>query len=547
MRIIWTFVSAGMVAVIAACSDTAEPTRPSTDLPTTALSDRVAILEDRWIVWLSDDVDDVARLAKELIGREGERVIAIWQHTIRGFLANLDPGRAATLREHPQVRSVRADIAFPALQSASWGLERVNQRALPLAGDHAPVLDGSGVDVYVVDTGIRSAHTAFGGRAVTTSGGFDAIRDTASMYYAEDCWEQGDPEMDPREEESLGGHGTHVAGTIGAHTYGIAPGVDRLISVRVLNCGGSIASLGGVISGIDWITATHDPEDLGVANLSLGGVAAADTLIESSEAAITASIQTTGIVYVVAAGNIDQYNPTGVACNISPARMADVITVASTDSSDTRASHSNHGSCVDIFAPGADIVSTLSYGPPDDTDCITCTDVSSGTSMAAPHVAGIAAHVLQAYGSLSPAAVRDTILAWATPGAVTNPGSGSPNLLAFTPRVVSSGIIGPDTIADTLTYEWAAERDGGDFENYSYEWSRRYHWPGSGPGPWSTIGVDSIVEPIILSGSPPFDLRLSVSSTLHADTTQMWVFVHCTEPCVEAPSPIGPSGSRRNR
>ena len=121
MRIIWTSVSAGMVAVIAACSDTAEPTRPSADLPTTALSDRVAILGDRWIVWLSDDVDDVARLAEELIGREGERVIAIWQHTIRGFLANLDPERAATLREHPHVRSVHADIAFPALQSASWG------------------------------------------------------------------------------------------------------------------------------------------------------------------------------------------------------------------------------------------------------------------------------------------------------------------------------------------------------------------------------------------------------------------------------------------
>lgn len=524
-----------------ACTELFEPSPPPTSAVSTDPHDVAELASDRWIVWLHDDAVDVRSVADELIDQEGERVLGLWEHTIRGFSANLDPERAVALRSNQLVRSVRSDVRLRAGRAASWGLERVDQRSLPLSGGYAPILDGSGVDVYVVDGGIRSAHSAFSGRAVTTDGGFDAIRDPASMYYAEDCWYQIDESIEPQELQDWAGHGTHVAGTVGGSTFGVAPGVRRLISVRVIDCDDWFW-LSDLIDGIDWITANDDPYTPAVANLSLGsGPNMVDSLWESAEAAIAASIQSTGIVYVAAAGNEGDD-----ACDISPARMSQVITVGATDSTDTRASFSNYGTCVDLFAPGLHIVSAAAHQNPD-TTCITCSTISSGTSMAAPHVSGIAAHVLQRYGSQPPSAVRDTIIAWSTSGVVVNPGTGSPNRLAFTPRVVSSEIMGPDTISDTLTYQWAAERDGGNYHSYSYEWARRYHWPDIGPGPWNVISTDSVAEPVIIDGSPHFDLRLSVTSGFHADTTQIFIFVICTEPCLEFAPEVAAGEVQRHR
>jgi subtilisin family serine protease len=521
-----------LLPIVAACSVGCSdllPPQPPVDMTPSPYSGPVVaaseVLQDRWIVWLHDGVSDVRGLARSLVGSEGEISQSVWRHTVRGFAATFGEEHAARLRLHPEVRSVRSDVRFQGIRSSSWGLDRVDQRGLPLVGGYEPALDGSGIDIFVVDTGIRSAHIDFTGRAVTTGGGFDAIRDPASIYYAEDCWGQADPNMDPPELQFPGGHGTHVAGTVGGFSYGVAPGVRRIVSVRVLDCDGwGLAS--HMLDGIDWISANKDPLTPSVANLSLGAAFVSDSLFESVEAAIVRSIQNAGVLYIASAGN-----EAGDACDISPARMPEVITVAASDSTDTRPQFSNYGSCVDIFAPGADIISAAAYGT-SDTSCVNCWSSRSGTSMSAPHVTGIAAQVLQRYGGLSPAEVRDTVVAWATLGAVANPGAGSPNRLAFTPRLLSIAISGPDTIADTLTYQWRAESTGGD-GSYTHEWSRRHHWPGTGPGSWEVIGTDSIAEPVILDVSPHFDLRVRVWSGFQLEAEERFIFAFCTEPCLE--------------
>jgi subtilisin family serine protease len=247
---------------------------------------------------------------------------------------------------------------------------------------------GSGVTAYVIDTGILISHTDFGGRAAV---GTDKIGDGRNGI---DC----------------NGHGTHVAGTIGGTTYGVVKSV-KLVAVRVLNCSGS-GTTSGVVAGVDWVTAHKSGPS--VANMSLGG--SVSTTLDN---AVKNSIAK-GVTYAIAAGN------SGVsACNTSPARVAEAITVGATDKTDTRPSWSNYGTCLDMFAPGVNIKS-------DWYTSTTATNTISGTSMAAPHVAGVAALYLQANPTASPSAVRNALVANATKSVVKSAGSGSPNNLLFT-------------------------------------------------------------------------------------------------------------------
>lgn len=286
----------------------------------------------------------------------------------RGVVA-VDPDRPVRVREHDAVRA--RDGAVP------WGLDRIDQRNLPLSGTYTPPdgRAGAGVTAYVLDSGIAGGHRDLGGRVRS---GFSAVDDGRGT---EDC----------------AGHGTHVAGTIGGATHGVAPAV-ALVAVRTLDCDGS-GETSGVIAGIDWVARDHGAGPA-VANLSLSGPAN-----ESVDAAIRGLVDD-GVAVAVAAGNENEDS-----CTLSPAREPSVMTVAATGRDDRRASFSNRGSCVDLFAPGVDIVSDWHT---DDT----ATESLSGTSMASPHVAGAAALLLGADPALTPAQVAARLGQEATTGAV---------------------------------------------------------------------------------------------------------------------------------
>jgi subtilisin family serine protease len=294
------------------------------------------------------------------------------------------------LSNDPRVIFVEQDSIMEANITQSnppWGLDRIDQRDLPLSQTYSYTTTGAGVNVYIIDTGIRRTHTQFGGRAFI---GFDAIGDGQNTN---DC----------------NGHGTHVAGTVGGSTFGVAKGV-RLFAVRVLSCNGS-GSNSGVIAGVNWVTSNHiDPA---VANMSLGGGAstALDSAVRNSIAA--------GVTYAVSAGGSNTN-----AANFSPARVAEAITVGSSTISDARSSFSSFGSVVDIFAPGSSIPSAWFTSD-------TATATLSGTSMASPHVAGVAARILQGNPGASPATVRNEIVNNATLNRLTGIPTGTSNRLLF--------------------------------------------------------------------------------------------------------------------
>jgi len=484
--------------------------------------------EERWIVRFRDDALNPRELALSLASHDGTVVRYIWDEgVVRGFSAVLPAGREAELRSHPKVAHVRQVTQFR--PASSWGLPRVNQRDLSLPGTYAPTHTGSGVEVYVVDTGIRAAHQAFGGRALTGNGGLDLHRESTHAYYGEDCY--GPATYDADSSWVWEFHGTHVAGMIGGGGVGVAPGVDKLVSVRVAAACGGISS-DDMITAMKWVVANASLP--AVVNLSLES----DDPDEDVEDEIDAAIQA-GIVVVAAAGN-----EASDACSYSPARMPDVITVAASDSTDSFAASypngpggSNFGSCVDLLAPGVGVVSAAAHIN-EDTTCTSCTVSFSGTSMAAPHVSGIAALLLEEYPQLTPAQVKDTILARSTVGVLSGLPSGTPDRLAFTPRLLVGGIEGPDVVWDTASYEWDAEHEGGDF-TYAFEWSRRWMMPGW-TGPWHSVGTDDKLELEIGSGSTDFELRLQIWSGSQELTDFQYVTVLCEFECIEsAPHPPG--------
>jgi subtilisin family serine protease len=323
------------------------------------------------------------------------------------YTATMTAAQARHLAADPDVQFVEQDrmLHIEATQkNPDWGLDRIDQRTAKPSKTYTPMDDGSSVTAYIIDTGIRITHSEFRGRATY---GYDFVdNDTV----AADC----------------NGHGTHVAGTIGGTHYGVAKKV-RMVAVRVLDCQGE-GSLSDVIEGINWVTA-HAVKPA-VANMSLGGSYSA-----SLEAAVQKSINS-GVTYVVAAGNENSN-----ASTESPAGLPAAITVGATDNKDRRASFSNYGSVLDIFAPGVDIRSSVASSD-------TATASYSGTSMAAPHVAGVAALVLDAAPGYSPQQVRDYLVAKATTGTVTDL-KGSPNRLLFVPAPLKAPVIKTSGISVT--------------------------------------------------------------------------------------------------
>jgi subtilisin family serine protease len=325
--------------------------------------------------------DDMARLYHGKLKH-------VYKHALNGFSVEMSEADAEAMSQDYRVLFVEEDGVMTADTTQTnppWGLDRIDQRNRPLSGTYTYNWTGSGVRVYVIDTGIRTSHTQFGGRA---SNVFDAFGGSGA-----DC----------------NGHGTHVSGTVGGSTYGVAKSA-LLRGVRVLDCSGS-GSTSGVIAGVNWVTQNHiNPA---VANMSLGG--GASSALDSA----VNSLSNSGVPIAVAAGNSNVD-----ACGSSPARAANAITTGSTTSTDARSSFSNFGTCLDIFAPGSSILSAWYTSD-------TATATLSGTSMASPHVAGVAALYKQANPSASASTVRNAIVNNATTNVITNAGSGSPNRLLY--------------------------------------------------------------------------------------------------------------------
>jgi subtilisin family serine protease len=448
------------------------------------------VVPDQYIVVFKAGTPRPRLLAGAVVGAQRGTLLAVYESALQGFAARLSPEAVKALQAHPSVAFIEVDqyVSLTDTQpNATWGLDRIDQRDRPLNGTYVYNRTGSGVNAYIIDTGIRRTHTDFGGRVMT---GFDAVTPGGS---ANDC----------------NGHGTHVAGTVGGTVYGVAKAVS-LYPVRVLNCQGS-GTNAQVISGIDWVTANHVKP--AVANMSLGGSAsnAIDTAVRNSINA--------GVTYVVAAGNSNRN-----ACNFSPARVPEAITVGATTSSDTRSSFSNFGSCLDIFAPGSDITSAWHTSN-------TATNTISGTSMASPHVAGVAALYLQGNANATPPAVTSAITGGASANKLSGIGTGSPNLLLYS--LVENGEPPPP----------GGVRNGG-FESGAVDWTQSSS--GGYPvittnrpytGSWSAwlAGYNNAIDSIAQTVTIPANGRLSywwrVESREGGGTTVYdWVDVRLYEP-----------------
>lgn len=347
----------------------------------------------RYIVVFKENASiDVDAESNRLNREHGGNLEFVYKHTIKGFaVSNLPEKAIEAIKRNPNVAYVEQDQEVNAIAiqnpTPSWGLDRIDQLSLPLDQSYTYTNGGLGVKAYIIDTGIKLDHTDFTGRVFK---GIDVIDNTF---------------------RDRNGHGTHVAGTVGGTKYGVAKFV-KLFAVRVLGSNGS-GTISGVIAGVDWTASNHMPNESAVANMSLGG-----GVSSSLDAAVQKAIAD-GIVFCVAAGN-----STADASTSSPARVPEAITVAASQNNDVFASYSNFGSLVDIIAPGTNITS-------DWITTTTATNTISGTSMATPHVTGVAALYLSKYNYTAPAVVQDSLKKRASKGKITGAPAGTNNALLY--------------------------------------------------------------------------------------------------------------------
>ena len=384
------FVPLGLAAIVlAGCAEppVASPSLTQVDQGPAYAQGEQGVVPGRFIVTLRDGA------APATVARDhGVQPDFVYTHVLNGFAGAMSEAARGGLLRDARVARVEPDgIAYAVAttqSNATWGIDRTDQRALPLSGTYTYTNTGAGVTVYIIDTGIRYSHSEFGGRA---SFGYDSFGGNGS-----DC----------------NGHGTHVAGTAGGATYGIAKGVT-LKAVRVLDCSGS-GTWSGVIAGMDWVTANRTLP--AVANMSLGG--GANSSVDDATRRMIAS----GVATAVAAGNGNMGGRAQDACKYSPARVAEAMTIGATDKSDKKTSWSNYGPCVDWFAPGYQITSAWYQSD-------TQTNTISGTSMSSPHTAGVAALYLQSNPGASAQAVRDALYANTTKSIVTSSNTANNHLL----------------------------------------------------------------------------------------------------------------------
>jgi len=419
-------VLAPAMLVVAACQDSTSPT------PTTVRLNRVSAArnaaQNDYIVTFRDDEADPEGQANGLVKTHGGSLRHVYRYALKGFaVANLSDGAVAALQRNPRVARIERDgiVTVDGTQTPapSWGLDRIDSRTGTDASYNYPN-DGTGVTAYIIDTGINSSSADFTGRLGTGADFVDA-----------------DPPDDCH------GHGTHVAGTVGGTTYGVAKKVT-IVAVRVLDCFGN-GSDADVIAGVDWVVGQHQAGQLAVANMSLGG----DFLQTLNDAVQRATDD--GIVMAVAAGN-----STANACNYSPSSAGSAITVGATTLSNTLATFSNSGNCVDILAPGLSITSDWIGGA-------TATNTISGTSMASPHVAGAAALYLSANPTATVTGVTNALVTNATSNAITMVPNGTPNKLLYVGFMAPGGGTKPTaTLSKTcvgFTCTFALTSSGGTF------------------------------------------------------------------------------------